>query len=665
MRKQSLFVNSVLASQRDGALKRNRLNRRQISLISRSPKIKRLRLLKVRLPKSFISSVGREVGSKEMYFRTLAIGAGVCLFCLCVLWRLYDLHYVNGEVWQSLAAKQHETSIQVQGARGEIFDSTGRMLAASVQAVSLGVHPRRIKDKENLAEVLAPLIGKPKGQLMEELNKDVSFAWLAKGLPQDAKKTVNALGISGIEFFPDTQRYYPQGNLAGVILGRVGQDGKGQSGVELTFNKQLSAADYQRAVKRDALGRYVFDLPTKDSISFGAAFNLISNNVSTEALAAETDRNLEFRNEGSQVTLTIDTVIQNIIEEEFNKAHLETKAKNVFGLIMDADTGEIVAMAQTPGFDPNQDKITQESLRNLSIQNSFEPGSTLKPIVAAAALDKNYVKANQIFDCENGKYKVGKHTIRDVHPIGIASFRDVLVRSSNICMTKMGQMMGAKELHESLLDFGLGEETSFELSGEESGILRSVSNWRAIDVATHSFGQGVALTAVQLTRAYAVIANGGYLVSPHIVKSNSIVKRKRILSAATANSVAEALVGVTEDEHGTGRNAAIAGVKVSGKTGTAQKAKKGSRGYDTNRVLSSFIGFVKGDDSRVKRSLVMLVVVDEPGVRPRWGGVVAAPVFRQVMKRTLSYLVAREEQTLKTALLNTEDLNNNLNESGA
>lgn len=353
-----------------------------------------------------------------------------------------------------------------------------------------------------------------------------------------------------------------------------------------------------------------------------------------------------FRDEGGALELSIDSVVQQILEEELDLGRETAHAKRTFGLVLDAQTGEILAMGQSlaseAGKSKDQRYSSSESLRNVVLQDAFEPGSTFKPVVAALALDRRVVQPNELINCENGNYRVGPNVVRDVHPVGIVPFTEVLVRSSNVGMTKVGSRLGQVLLHDLLAGFGFGQQSGVELAGEGRGILRPVSRWRPIDLATHSFGQGVSVTAIQLTRAYGALANGGMLIEPTILKRTGPAKGVRVLREEVANTVAKALVGVVEGEHGTGKEAAISGLAVSGKTGTAQKARSTGRGYDPDKILASFIGFVDGAQLGVNKRLVMFVAVDEPGVKPRWGGVVAAPVFRRTMERVLAQFLHTE-----------------------
>jgi cell division protein FtsI (penicillin-binding protein 3) len=401
------------------------------------------------------------------------------------------------------------------------------------------------------------------------------------------------------------------------------------------------------AAQRDAKGRLMNSAVWQNTEEQESILKKASYSESSHIQVGD-----ELRKEGSNVSLTIDSVIQRVVEEEFDKAKETAQAKNVFGVMMDADSGEILGMGQTTRYNPNADSnISSEALRNVVLQNSFEPGSTFKPIVAAVALDKGLTSKDEIINCENGKYFIGKRMIKDAHPIPTVTFEQVLARSSNIGMAKLGFRLGKDNLYNSLFEFGFGQKTGLELAGESNGIMRNSKKWAQIDIATHSFGQGVSVTALQMVRAYGALANGGTLLTPVIFKSKiGNVPSQRIITEKSAKVIKDALYLVTEDEHGTGKNSRIAGVPVYGKTGTAQKAKENGRGYDPDKILASFIGFVDGRVIGVDRTLVFFVAVDEPGVKPRWGGTLAAPVFKAVVERTLSHLLSQRSLESKDPL---------------
>ena len=579
-----------------------------------------------------------------------ALSSVISCAALLVVGRLYALQGSEFSKWRGIAEKQHKASVRVQGARGTVIDAMGRSLAVSVKAVSVGVHPSEVTDAPRVVDALSRILGRSAEEIKAKLAEKKPFVWLARGLPVSLAAELKPLKLDGVSMVQEFRRYYPQGGIAGPVLGRVSRDGDGLSGVERQFESVLKADDMRLPMRRDARGRLLnVTAPLGAGEVTGGLLREGSKNASgREALIrAAHDLSPVVREEGGVVAISLDSVVQGIVEEEFNRGEKESQAKRVFGMVMDAESGEVLSIAQSSSFNPNRfDKVDPVELRSAVLQDSFEPGSTLKPIVAALALDAGKVSATENINCENGRYQIGKHTIRDVHPSGVLSFGDVLVRSSNICMAKMGMRMGRSGLYAALRDFGFGAATDIELQGEAKGILRNVAQWSEIDQATHSFGQGISVTTLQLVQAYAALANGGLLVHPTLRKPNPNGRReaRRVLSSASAKTVAEILTGVTEGEHGTGKNAAIAGVKVHGKTGTAQKARENGRGYDPDKILASFVGFVNAEEIGLSRKLVMLVAVDEPGVMPRWGGAVAAPVFKRAMSRILTHLLTTGSQ---------------------
>jgi cell division protein FtsI (penicillin-binding protein 3) len=555
------------------------------------------------------------------------VAVGLILAVGVILFRLYQIQSTEHQKWQKLAANQQNRSIQIAGVRGAIRDSSGRILATSAQSISFGAHPKQIEDLEHTVTVLAPLLSIPPNELKEKLGSDKSFVWLARGLPSKLQNAVEILKIKGVITFKEFKRYYPHGGLAATILGKVSRDGDGQSGVEAAYNKYLKADTYNVDVYRDNRGNLVSvnskEMPAKVLPEFDE----------------ENQKNVEVRKQGADIVLTINAYIQGILEEEFVKAQNQSNAKAVFGIVMDSTTGEILAMAQTPGVNFNHSNIQPEQLVNLSIQSNFEPGSTLKPITAAYALEKKVLTLKEIIDCESGAYKVGDVTIRDVHSLGKATLAEILAYSSNIGMIKIAEKLGKQKFATGLKQFGFGKATGIELYGEESGILREVKKWGDVDTAAHAFGQGLSVTALQLMQAYTVIANEGTLVQPFIVKEQGkINETRRVLKPETASEIFNLLTKVTTD--GTGKSAKIDGVKVAGKTGTAQKAKIKGKGYAEGKIFSSYIGIVDARELGIESRLIMFVGVDEPATASRWGGVLAAPVFKRSMERIISHLLA-------------------------
>ncbi|MCO6430904.1 MAG: penicillin-binding protein 2 [Deltaproteobacteria bacterium] len=538
------------------------------------------------------------------------------VWSLVLLTRLFSLQIANFETWQDWAIKQHFTEIRLASERGPIYDRQGRLMAVSVPAGSVYVRPRQVKDRELTAKKIAELLKVKHERVRSALESSQPFVWVDRQVPRAVAEKVSDLKMPGVGHVLESRRFYPYNSAASTLIGKVGVDGVGLSGIEAVFEEYLHGKNIKTRMVRDAFG------------------NMIQ---------VETDESEEFAPpKGSPLNLTLDADIQIIVDEEIEAGRLAAKAKNAMAVMIDAQSGEVLALSQAPAVNFNKGKIDPaKDLKNLLLETVFEPGSIFKPIVAAAAIETKMASPREIIDCEGGRFPVGRHTIKDVHPNERISFRDVVVRSSNIGMTKIGMRMGEQKLYEFLRLFGFGQEALNLLPGETSGILRPVESWAKVDVATHSFGQGIAVTPLQVVRATAVIANGGRLPTLQVVQDGSRLAQKRIISERTAEAVREMMYGVVEDEHGTGKNAAIAGIRVGGKTGTAQKPNLNGRGYLPGAYMASFVGFTDGAALGVPRTFVLLVIIDEPNAGSIYGGTLAAPVFKRIMQRTLHLLTTK------------------------
>lgn len=527
--------------------------------------------------------------------------------------RLFSLQVEEHAYWKDLSLKQYITKTSREGIRGEILSSDNRILALSVPSVSVAVFPKRLSNPNELFAKLEELIQIPVEDLRLSLKsgRGRTYLILAQGLPYEVYEPLKKLNYAGYSVFREYKRHYPQGKLASQLVGRVSSDGRGLTGVEVAFEDLLKGEEDSVLVRRDALGKQRTKLgyDLKDT-------------------------------KGETLRLTIDSVMQGILEEEFAMARLDSEAKQVFGVILDPSTGEILAIGQDKRFNPDANKITEsEELRDFALQDTFEPGSTLKPLVVALALEEGVVSPSKIIDCEKGRYRVSNHTIKDVHRMEEGSLKDIIVHSSNIGMAKIGLELGAKRLHDGLKLLGFGERVGIGLMGEQQGLIRAPDKLRKLEIATMSFGQGLSVNTLQLARSYAIIANGGLTIKPSILKGTSLSSRaERVLGKESSEFVKSALYDVVNSDDGTGKLARIEGVKVYGKTGTAQKANLEAGGYDPMRVQASFSGFVEFEIAGVNRRLVGLVIVDEPMTQVRWGGVLAAPVFKRVMSRVVTYL---------------------------
>jgi cell division protein FtsI (penicillin-binding protein 3) len=482
------------------------------------------------------------------------------------------------------------------------------------------VRPKQVLDKVKTARELARLLDMKASDVSTKLKSSQPFVWLKRQIPRFQAENLANLSLPGVGTVLESRRFYPYNQASSALIGKVGIDGVGLSGIESLFERRLHVDHVKTRVTRDA---------------FGKITQFVSDDGDTPFSLPK----------GNPLRMTVDADLQIIMDEELEQGRKAANAKQAMAVMVDSDTGEIVALSQSPSFNFNvPSSASKNELRNLLVEAVFEPGSVMKPIVAAAAIDAGVVTPRDIIDCENGRFPFSTHTIKDVHPSGVISFRDVVVRSSNIGMTKVGIRLGSERLYSYLRKFGFGQSTKLGLAGESGGILRSVSGWAKVDVATHSFGQGVAVTPLQVVRAVAAIANGGVLPQLSVVMDDyGIPKGERIISEKAAELARDMMYGVVEDEHGTGGNAKIEGLRVGGKTGTAQKASQGGRGYQAGAYVASFVGFADGAPMGVRRNLTTMVIMDEPRSKSIYGGTLAAPVFQRVMERSFKFLATRHE----------------------
>jgi cell division protein FtsI (penicillin-binding protein 3) len=533
---------------------------------------------------------------------------------------LYSLQVSDFETWREWAARQHVSDLKIASERGPVLDRNGKYLAVSVPAESVFVRPKQVSDLQRTARELSRLLGIKLVEVQNRLKSKQPFVWLKRQVPRYQAQTVADLRLPGVGTVMESRRFYPYNHAASALIGKVGVDGVGLSGVESLFEQRLHVEQVTTQVTRDAYGKIVRFVGDDSESVFALP-------------------------KGEPLSLTVDADLQIIMDEELEQGRRTANAKQAMAVMIDSDTGEVLALSQSPSFNFNlPSSNSKDQLRNLLVEAVFEPGSVMKPIVAAAAIDAGVVKPHEVIDCEMGRYPFSTHTIKDVHPSGAISFRDVVVRSSNIGMTKVGVRLGSERLYGYLRRFGFGESSRLGLAGESAGILRSVKGWSKVDVATHSFGQGVAVTPLQVVRAVAALANGGVLPQLSVVVSEfGIPRGERVVSERAAALVRDMMVGVVEDEHGTGGNAKIAGLQVGGKTGTAQKASPHGRGYQAGAYVASFVGFVDGTPVGVRRNLTAIVIIDEPHTKSIYGGTLAAPVFKRMMERSFKFLATRNE----------------------
>lgn len=549
--------------------------------------------------------------------RLLQLFAILAAWAIVVVIRLVQIQLVRHDDYVARAQRQQERTITLNPVRGSILDSRGRVLAESVAAESIYADPQAIGNRRAVAKKLAAVkeLRMTAREIEAKLSGDNSFAWVARQLPLEVTAEVRKLGLPGIYFLEAHRRSYPRTSLAANVVGYVSVDGEGLGGIELTAQKHVSGTPGKVTLLKDARrGMYL---------------------VGGEGPNRSRD--------GNDVVLTIDSVVQFITERALEKAVTKYRAASGSAIVMDPNSGAILAMATLPTFDPNHFRdFSPAAWRNRNVQDLYEPGSTFKIITAAAGLEEGVVTPSQVIDCGNGEIRIANVTIgeHDDHQYGLLTFEDVIVNSSNVGSVRVGLAVGQRRFYEWIRRFGFGERTGIPFPGEASGLLRRVEKWSQVSNASMSIGQEIGVTPLQIVRAVSAVATGGQLVEPRLIErivdhdgrtvwAPPRATPERVMSEKTAAVLNEILKAVVS--RGTGSEAALAEHVVAGKTGTAQKAGRG--GYMAGHYVGSFVGYVPADRPR----LAILVVLDEP--RPEhYGGKVAAPAFREIAEATLRYL---------------------------
>ena len=556
------------------------------------------------------------LSERGVQIRIRIFGAFFILFFLVVAGRAYYLQVVQAPALQERADQQRQRIVKLAPQRGSIYDSWGDPLAVSLAAESLYADPARVKEPKKVAAELAKLLKASKKELTRLLSAKKRFVWLQRKLDPEIAKQIRSLKIEGLQFVGERKRYYPQANTAAHVIGFTGLDPRGLEGIELEYDQQLQGQPGRLVSLRDARGRGL----------------------------ASADQLVQGGTAGNNLYLTLDRSLQYVAEKELARVVKETAAVGGTAVMLEPASGRILALASQPDYNPNlAGRYPAAKRRNRAVCDMYEPGSTFKPFLLAAALEEGVVHPGQKIYCENGRFAVGGKTIRDHKKYKTLSLKNVLKYSSNIGFAKLGQALGREKFYSYIRDFGFGEITGIDLPGEAKGILRPPSRWFEIDLAAISFGQGLSVTPIQMASAVAAIANGGLLMEPYLVEkvtdaAGEVVMRRlpevrrRVVSEKTAQIVKDMMVSVTEPG-GTGTRGALTGYRVAGKTGTAQKVDSVTGGYSPDKRVLSFVGFVPADNP----ALVLAVTVDEPK-KKSYGGVVAAPVFARIASQTLSHM---------------------------
>ena len=547
--------------------------------------------------------------------RLMLVALTLSLWSVGICVRLFQLQVLGRKAFERQAARQGERTINLDPRRGPILDREGRPLAVSVDAESVYAVPQEIDSPKDVAAALARALGTDaagKKELLAQLQKSRAFVWIKRKVDPATARAVRELGLPGIGFVTESRRYYPNRELASHLLGYVGVDNTGMSGIEYAFDSEMRGRGNKVVVRTDARRSPLEHIERPST-------------------------------EGRTVVLTIDEAIQHAAEVELEKSVAETGSIAGTVVVMEPSTGEILALANRPTFNPNRfGAYSSARWKNRAVVDSFEPGSVFKIFTAAAALQEKVVDPDEMIDCGNGFIEIAGTRINDHAVFSSLRFREVIARSSDIGVIRVAQRVGKENFNRYVHEFGFGQPTGIELPGEASGILRPTSKWSALSLASMAFGQEIGVTALQVTSAVGAVANGGYVMKPVIVrqiedkdgrpiKTFKPLALRRVLEPETTFVLNELLKGVVKE--GTGKHAVVPGYTVAGKTGTAQKVDASGH-YSMVDHVASFVGYVPAS----RPALVILASLDTPRGEKNEGGDVAAPLFARIADRALRRL---------------------------
>ena len=544
-------------------------------------------------------------------WRLLFMSLMMMAITVLLMWRAVDLNVFNKDFLQQQGDARYLRVVPVPAHRGMITDRYGEPLAISTPVASVWANPKELRQHPEQWQALANILQIDVKEVADQMKErgDKEFVYLKRQVNPDVVKRLKALNIPGVDFQGEYRRYYPAAEVTSHLLGFTNIDDQGQEGLELAYDNILKGTPGANRVIKDRLGRVV-----------------------------ETVERVSEPRPGQDVILSIDRRIQYLAYRELKAAVVKHQAKSGSAVVMDAKTGEILAMVNQPAFNPNNRKELQggDNLRNRALTDVFEPGSTIKPFTIAAVLEDGHYTPDSMIDTAPGMLRLGGRLIRDTHNYGIIDVSTIIQKSSNVGASKLALSMEPRKLWNVLAGVGFGFNTGSGFPGESPGSLSDYSGWRPIETASMSFGYGLSVTAVQLARAYAVFANDGFLPSVSLLRTVHSVQKtaqtyQRIFSARTARQV-RAMMELVVHSGGTGTLARVPGYRIAGKTGTVRKI--GPDGYEDGAYLSVFAGMAPASNPR----LIMVVMIDDPQGKQYYGGLVAAPVFSKVMADALRIL---------------------------
>jgi cell division protein FtsI (penicillin-binding protein 3) len=568
----------------------------------------------------------KEASGAPRAHRGILCGAiGLVLWMLVIGGRLIQLQVHRHDELAARARNQQMTAIETAPTRGQVVDRQGRELARSLDTESFFSDPSEVANVEETARRIAAITGLDRAELVRKFNDakvaNKKFIWLVRRLEMERASKLDALELNGVYSRKEPKRYYPNDTLAAHVLGFVGADEIGLAGVEQFYNEKIRGEAGKVYFEHDRLPR---------------AFE--SYEVQSHP--------------GQTIVLTIDQLIQYRTEQALVAAVERSHAKSGTAIVMDPRTGEILAMANAPTFNPNDPaSVTPEDRTNIAVQNIYEPGSTFKIVAFAAAIEKGLVKPDDKIDCQMGSITIAGRVVHDHKPFGVLTVTDALAQSSDVAAIKLGLLAGNETMYDFMKRLGFGQRTGVDLNGESPGILKPANRWQPSSIGSLAMGQEVGVTPLQMATAYSVLANGGNWVKPHVVRElrmpdgSVIYQAKPETRKALNPETTSALRGMFEyvTIHGTAKKAQLEGYTAAGKTGTAQKVDPKTRAYSATKFIGSFVGFAPANNPAV----VIIVVIDEP-MGAYHGGDVAAPVFREIAEQVLPELNVAPDTELKT-----------------
>jgi cell division protein FtsI (penicillin-binding protein 3) len=565
---------------------------------------------------AYSGSASPLLASKTPVWRSKLIVAAIALAFVGLAGRAAYVQVINNDFYIRQGEVRFSRTLELPANRGRILDRNGLILASSVPSPSVWAIPEDVEaDKVKLVQ-LAKLLDMPMAELKAKLAEDKSFVWIKRQIDETVALQIATLGIKGIYTRKEYRRQYPEGEAAAHVVGFTNTDDKGQEGIELAFNKDLGGKSGTRRVIKDRLGRVVEDIG--------------------ETVAPV---------DGKDIQLSVDSKVQFFAYQKLRDAVTEHKAKAGSVVVLDVQTGEVLALANFPSYVPGKrSNLTPAQMRNRALTDTFEPGSTMKPFIAAMALEKKWVTPETQIQTAPGKITIAGATITDSHPLGMLSVNEIIQKSSNVGTVKMAMRAEPKEMWEFYSQAGFGQKPQLPFPGVVSGKLRAYKTWRPIEQATMSYGYGLSASLFQLARSYTVFARDGELIPVTLTKTDSPTGGVRIMSEKNAQAVRKMLQMATA-QGGTAPKAQTIGYSVGGKTGTARKQE--GKGYSDKKYRAWFVGLAPIDNPRV----VVAVMIDEPSNGKFYGGEVAAPVFAETVAQTLRMLGVQPDMAIKPQIV--------------